>query len=263
MLAIGLAMRAMDHIDRGPRNSRPAWRRRACATVAAALALSAAAAGAINLPAAADQYAAALASIEHTRGRQPLQDLFELGIRASPGVQAIVFSLSDEQLAALKKKMVGFVIDRDETPLVRPSAEFFRKLARRKGTRADRAFFDVYARTEPDTAPAISAYIRPGADKTPGCTQFQSPIMIELYRGWLGFRTEYPDDYATEAQGELDSLDAELSAGTCACGSASQVERGLEAFARAFPDVPISVKVRERIGRIRAGTSHITFDCKG
>jgi hypothetical protein len=87
--------------------------------------------------------------------------------------------------------------------------------------------------------------------------------MTSLYRGWLSFRTAHPDTYATEAQGEIDSLTTELQAGTCACGNKEQVIAALEAFVKAFPDVPITPELRSRIERVRHDTSHIRFDCRG
>jgi hypothetical protein len=217
---------------------------------------------AAEAPASADQYASSLDAIMKSHSRQSLQPLFEIGIKSSPQVQAILDPLSADDLAALKKKMPGMQIVRGESDVVRPSADFFRNLARRKGTKADRAFFDIYARTEPDSSPDFPAYIS-APSVNARCTRFDGPLIVALYRGWLDFRTQYPGDYITEAQGELDSMDAELSAGTCACGTQQQVAGGLEAFAKAFPDLPLTTKVRARIDRIKDGTSHIRFQCHG
>ncbi len=217
---------------------------------------------AAETPAAVDEYASSLDAIMKSHSRQSLQPLFEIGIKSSPEVQSILDTLSAEELAALKKKMPGMQIIRGESDVVRPSADFFRNLARRKGTKADRAFFDIYARTEPDSSPDFPAYVS-APSVNARCTKFDGPLLVALYRGWLDFRTQYPGDYTTEAQGELDSMDAELSAGTCACGTQRQVTEGLEAFAKAFPDLPLTTKVRARINRIKDGTSHIRFQCHG
>ncbi len=217
---------------------------------------------AAEAPAAVDQYTSALDAVMKSHSRQSLQPVFEIGIKSSPEVQAILDTLSADELAALKKKMPGMQIVRGETDVVRPSADFFKNLARRKGTKADRAFFDIYARTEPDSSPDFPSYVSvQGASAR--CTKFDGPLIVGLYRGWLVFRTQYPGDYATEAQGELDSMDAELSAGTCACGTQQQVADGLEAFAKAFPDLPLTTKVRARVDRIKSGSSHIRFQCHG
>ncbi|MGC1343134.1 MAG: hypothetical protein WA854_12455 [Candidatus Binataceae bacterium] len=217
---------------------------------------------AADVPPSLDEYQSALDAIVKSRSRQSLQPVFEIGIKSSPEVQAILDTLSAGELAALQKKMPGMQIVRGESDVVRPSADFFKNLARRKGTKADRAFFDLYARTEPDSSPDFPAYVSQ-AGGAGGCTRFDGPLIVGLYRGWLVFRTQYPGDYTTEAQGELDSMDAELSAGTCACGNQQQVTDGLEAFTKAFPDLPLTTKVRARIDRIKAGASHIRFQCHG
>jgi hypothetical protein len=258
MLPIRLAMRASPHeFSRTAALARIAM----IGVLATMLAGAWRAARATELPEEVNQYADAIAGIEKARGRHSLQTAFELGIKASPHVMAVIDPLSDAEFKSLQAKMPGFVMSRGEFAMVRPSANFFSKLARRKGTKADRAFFDMYGKSEPDTGPGVPAWIRQQTDET-GCTLFDGPLLVGLYRGWLAYRTEFPDDYATEAQGELDSLDAELTAGTCACGSKEQVLAAFDTFAKALPDVPISAKVRERAARIRSGTSHIRFNCK-
>ncbi|HUY27724.1 MAG TPA: hypothetical protein VMV27_09925 [Candidatus Binataceae bacterium] len=240
--------------------------RPSAAVTLATLVLSAAvlcarlAARAAELPASVDEYASALAAINGSRRRQSLEPVFEIAIQSSPQIQAILDTLSAAEFAALRKKMPGLQMIRGADAVVRPSADFFRNLARRKGLRADRAFFDIYARTEPDSSPVFPAYVTQRSDSS-GCTRFDGPLLVGLYRGWLDFRTQYPANYTTEAQGEMDSMDAELAAGTCACGTKKQVAAGLEAFATAFPDLPLTQKIRKRIERIRAGASHIRFQC--
>lgn len=219
-------------------------------------------AAAADIPPSVDEYASALDAIMKSHSRQSLQPVFEIGIKSSPEVQAILDPLSESDFAALQKKMPGMQILRGNREVVRPSADFYKTLARRKGTKADRAFFDIYARTEPDSSPDFPAYVSVQSTSA-RCTKFDGPLIVGLYRGWLDFRTQYPGDYTTEAQGELDSMDAELSAGTCACGTQQQVEQGFEAFAKAFPELPMTPKVRGRIERIKAGTSHIRFQCHG
>lgn len=229
--------------------------------VLATLVTAAVVGAAQELPAGVDNYASELHEIENTRGRQSLEDLFELGIEVGPRLQGIANSLDAPQLKALREEMRGFVIERGENASVHPSADFFLKLARKKGTRVDREFFDLYARTEPDSNGGQPAYITPNGN-APGCTRFDGPLMIALYRGWLGFRTAHPEDYAAAAQNEIDRLTTELRGGTCACGSKEQVIAALEKFSAAFPDVPMTPMLRDRIERIRRGTSQIRFECK-
>jgi hypothetical protein len=219
------------------------------------------AAAAVELPPTVDQYLEALNSIETSRGRQSLQIVFELASESSPGIQAVLPSLSESEYGELHRRLKGFILTRGSIVYARPSATFFKTLARRKGLKADVAFFAAYAETEPDQNAIFPAYVRQ-QDGIAGCTIFSGPLMTGLYRKWLTFRTGYPDAYATEAQGELDSLDAELLSGICACEGREQVAAGLDGFVKALPDVPIAPKVRKRVEEIRAGTSHIRFECR-
>ena len=71
-----------------------------------------------------------------------------------------------------------------EPIVVRPSVDYFKSLARKQGTKADRAFFDIYSRTEPDGNGPFPAYIQQQTDET-GCTRFDGKLMVDLYRGWM------------------------------------------------------------------------------
>ncbi len=226
------------------------------------LAVTCAGGWAAELPDDAEDYAAALHKILTSRGRTSLQPLFELAAKTSPGIEAVLPELSDAQLKAAGEMLPGLILKRDGSPLVRPSARFFADLARRKGTATDRAFFEIYARTEPDTSPVFPAYVRQQGPES-GCTTYDGKLMVDLYRGWLTFRTAHHDDYPSEAQGEIDSMNAELLSGICACGNADQTVAGLQAFVDALPDLPIAPKIRDRIAAIHAGRSNFRFNCKG
>jgi hypothetical protein len=232
--------------------------------LAAAVMLAGAATGGrtAELPDEAENYAAALHKILSTRGRTSLEPLFELALNTSPRLEAVLPDLSDAQFKAAREMLPGLLLKRDGTPLVRPSAKFFNDLARRKGTSADRAFFEIYSRTEPDTSLVFPAYVRQQGPEA-GCTTYDGKLMADLYRAWLAFRTAHHDDYPGEAQGELDNLDAELLSGICACGSADATAAGLQAFVDALPDVPIAPKIRDRVAAIRSGRSNFRFNCRG
>jgi hypothetical protein len=77
----------------------------------------------------------------------------------------------------------------------------------------------------------------------------------------MTFRTTYPDAYVSEAQGEIDSLESELLSGICSCDNADKTAAGLQAFVRAFPDLPITPKIKNRIARIHSGKSGFRYNC--
>lgn len=204
-------------------------------------------------------YQAAMKELLASRGRTSIQPVFELGIQASAGARAVDRDLSDEDLKSLQERMPGFIVQRGEPPVIKLDAEYFRSLANRNGMPADRAFFDIYARTETKEGPA---YVRQQSNGGPGCTLFEGKTMIPLYRGWLGFRAKYPDAYESEAEGEIDSLDIQLTSGICACGNKGETLGGLQAFVDAFPSLPMTPKIKDRIVSIRSGKSNFRFACK-
>ena len=232
----------------------------ACCAIVAALAAPPASA-AVEIPAEIASYAAALDELQKSGGRESIEPVFEAGMQASPSLQSVLPDLSEAQLQQVRQQMQGFVVGRDQAIFVRPKVEYFKALARKIGTKADRAFFEIYGRTEPDANGAFPAYVEPQTDEA-GCTRFDGKLMADLYRGWLTFRTAYPDDYAPEAQGEIDSIETELLSGICSCENANKTAAGLQTFVDAFPDVPITPKIKKRIEQIRGGKSGFRFNCR-
>jgi hypothetical protein len=234
------------------------------ALLAAAIAISCIAtqvsAADVEIPPGVADYASAMDALKTSRGKSPIEPVFEAGMQVSPQIQAILPDLSESQYQEIQRKMQGFIVVREAITVVRPSVDYFRTLARKQGTKADRDFFAIYSRTEPDGNGPFPAYIQQQTDES-GCTRFDGKLMVDLYRGWLTFRTTYPDDYASEAQGEIDSLETELLSGICSCDDAGKTTAGLQAFVKAFPDLPITPKIKTRIARIKSGKSSFRFNC--
>jgi hypothetical protein len=216
----------------------------------------------VEIPASVAAYASALTDLHNSRGKSPIEPVFEGGMQASPQIQAVLPDLSESQYQQVQRQMQGFIVVREAVIVVRPSVDYFKGLARKQGTKADRAFFEIYSRTEPDGNGPFPAYIQQQTDES-GCTRFDGKLMVDLYRGWMTFRTTYPDDYASESQGEIDSLETELLSGICTCENAEKTAAGLQAFVKAFPDLPITPKIKTRIARIRSGKSSFRFNCHG
>jgi hypothetical protein len=215
----------------------------------------------VEIPAAVEVYAAVMDHLRTSRGKAPIELVFEDGMKASPALQAVLPDLSEAQYQEVQRKMQGFIVVREAIIVVRPSVDYFRNLARKRGTKADRDFFAIYQRTEPDGNGPFPAYIQQQTDET-GCMRFDGKLLIDLYRGWMTFRTMYPDSYASEAQGEIDSLESELLSGICACENAAKTAAGLQAFVKAFPDLPITPKIKSRITEIRNRKSSFRFNCR-
>ena len=231
----------------------------ACCAIVATFAIVPANA-AVDIPPEVGAYAKTLDDLLKSGGKESIEPLFEAGMQASPSIQAVLPDLSEEQFLLVQHQMQGFVVARDKAVLVRPKVGEFKALARKKGTKADRAFFEIYGRTEPDANGTFPAYIKQQTDEA-GCTRFDGKLLTDLYRGWLTFRTEYPDDYSPEAQGEIDSIETELRSGICSCEDAKTTAAGLQTFVDAFPDLPMTAKIKDRIARIRNGKSGFRFNC--
>jgi hypothetical protein len=214
----------------------------------------------VEIPPEVADYASAMKALQTSRGKSPIEPVFEAGMQVSPQVQAILPDLSEAQYQQVQHQMQGFIVVREAMIVVRPSVDFFRGLASKQGTKADKAFFAIYSRTEPDGNGPFPAYIKQQTDES-GCTSFDGKLMVDLYGGWMTFRTAYPDDYASEAQGEIDSLETELLTGICSCDNADKTTAGLQAFAKAFPGLPITPKIKARITRIHSGKSSFRFNC--
>jgi hypothetical protein len=217
-----------------------------------------------EIPDSVGAYVAAFTALQSSKGRQSIQPVFEAGIQTTSHLQAVLPTLSESDYQKAQREMQGFIVVRhpNETPVVRPSVDYFKALAKKKGTKADRDFFEIYARTEPDGNGPFPSYIH-GQNEMTGCTMFAGRKITDLYRGWLTFRTTYPVAYAAEAQGEMDSIENELASGICSCDSSDQTVAGLQSFVDAFPNLPLTPKIKARIAEIRGGKSSFRFNCKG
>jgi hypothetical protein len=213
-----------------------------------------------EIPAGVAAYASALDGFKSAGTGQSIESVFEAGMKVSPSLQAVLPDLSESDYQKVQRQMQGFMVERREVIFVRPIVGYFKELARKRGTKADRAFFDIYERTEPDGASPFPAYSEQQTDEA-GCTRFDGKQLVDLYRGWVTFRTSYPDAYATEAQGEIDSLESELLSGICSCVDSAKTAAGLQEFVTAFPDLPITPRIKLRIAAIRSGKSSFRFNC--
>ena len=114
-------------------------------------------------------YASAMGELKTSRGKSPIEPVFEAGMQVSPQIQAILPDLSESQYQQVQRQMQGFIVVREAIIVVRPSVDYFRTLTRKQGTKADRAFFDIYSRTEPDGNGPFPAYIQQQTEES-GCS---------------------------------------------------------------------------------------------
>jgi hypothetical protein len=149
-------------------------------------------------------------------------------------------------------------VSKDLVVYVEPDPDSFIKLAQDYGKAHDVAFFQRYKQTIPDGVWHV--YIQPMTDEG-GCVRFGSLALVESYTRWTAFRQQFPKQYVREVEQFLVDLDDTLVEETCACGAAEDVVKELAAFVKELPGAGITPRVRERLDKVKLGTSDITFRC--
>jgi hypothetical protein len=229
------------------------------ATASPAAAIAAAAAPA---PPAAAKYREALERVRSQPGGD-LEALFALAVAAGQAIQDQIVK-ADEAKAAGEKPppvvtaMEGLAISTEEALYAVPDPTFFRTLAAKAGRPADKEFFELLAATRPE--PAWAVYLEQMTDSA-ACVRFDLPELPSLYSRWLDFRRRFPAAYREAVAQELEGFDGALL-GECACGKKASVVSGLQAFAKALPEAPVTARVQKRLQEIRTGKSKVQFRCK-
>ncbi|MDY7228890.1 hypothetical protein [Hyalangium rubrum] len=207
------------------------------------------------------KYAAALKKLR--AGPQgELEPVFQQGLVAAEQLEKAIVNANEtgKQLPAAATKLEGFVVGTHEALFAVPKVSFFLKLARKKGTAVDVAFFENLQRTYPEYD-AWPVYFRQQTDYS-GCEVFDEPELIPVYRGWLEFAEKHPKAYAAQVEKQLTRLDEMMTQRSCACGKKPEVIAGFEEFLKAFPKAPITPKVKARLADIQADKAEMTFECR-
>jgi len=209
------------------------------------------------------KYRAALEKLQRG-GKAEVEPVFRLGLAAARQLQEELAQhdaapATDPKVAPVDTKLEGFAVSTEEVLYAVPKPDFFLELARKRGTPVDVAFFENLQRTFAHH-PAWPVFIEQQTDYS-GCTLYNAPELITVYRGWTEFAAKHPKAYAEEVAKELTRLQETMTQDGCACGKAADVTAGLEAFLRAFPKAPIADKVKARLEALRAGKSDFKFEC--
>jgi hypothetical protein len=212
---------------------------------------------------AVDAYRAALAALEARKAGATLEKVFGRALAVHDALLASADNSSLEGLtpdafAQLQRDLRGLVVNREETLIVQPDADFFLSLAERVGTPADRRFFSAYKRTYANSVWPM--YVEQQTDYS-GCTRFGEGMLVGAYRLWLDVLRELPGAYNAPAELEWLKVEHELATSTCACGDRSSVERELQQFLDDFPAAPVRSVVAQRLREIKEGRSNIRLQC--
>lgn len=210
------------------------------------------------------KYAAALAKLKRESKGQ-VEPVFQLGLAAAKTLQEQISQRdsapagSPKSKAPLDTKLEGFAVSTEEVLYALPEPGYFLKLARKKGTPEDIAFFENLQRTFPEYA-AWPVFIEPQTDYS-GCTLYNAPELIAVYRGWSEFAAKYPKAYPEQVAQELTRIHEAMTQEGCACEKAEGVTAGFAAFLKAFPKAPIAGKVKSRLEALKAGKGDFRFEC--
>jgi hypothetical protein len=173
--------------------------------------------------------------------------------------QTVLESLPDEDFRLLGRHLPGVVINRSETVYVMPDVDYFTTLAAAQGDGADRAYCAALKTTYPKSVWPV--YIEQQADYS-GCTRFGSMSLVDTYRAWSVFQSQFPGRYARDAKREIDAVIESLTESTCACGGRAAVEQEFQRFLQGFPTASIRPKINQRLEALRTGRSDIRLECR-
>ncbi|HVG63237.1 MAG TPA: hypothetical protein VNA24_32030 [Hyalangium sp.] len=193
-----------------------------------------------------------------------MQGVFALA-RAAAREQLDAVIEWDKTLAAGKipkkrfeRRLPGFRVGTAKALYVIVDSRFFLELAQKRGDALDRKLFELLHETYNGSASRL--YVDRITDVT-ACYHMGSREFIKLYRGWTQFKANHPRAYVETVNEELQAMEHTMLSATCACSSREVVDAGFEAFLKVFPKSPIGPQVRQRLERIHANTSGITFRC--
>lgn len=192
-----------------------------------------------------------------------VEQLFELAVAAAREIeQEIIWRDSatgqPSPPTPSEMRVEGLLISTEEALFAKPSPQFFADLARRKGRPVDRTFFELLVKTRPDGIWPL--YIEQQTDVT-GCTRFENPELVSVYKGWVGFQKRFPEPYNAQVRTELRDLEDEILTSTCACGARAATIEGLKSLANAFPGTAIALGIEKRLQTIQAGKAQLRFNC--
>jgi hypothetical protein len=205
----------------------------------------------------AGEYSISLGRFQKGKSGESLESLLNKGMKVSRHLNEIE-SLSDGEYTLLKKRMHGFVVNREEVLFINPDLKFFSKLAKSHGKKADIDFFALMRKIRPDNIWA--QYIEQQTDAT-GCTIYGNGSLTKLYGEALRYKKVHPGSYKAEVDKEIEEILSQFLAGTCACGSQEDALKEFRLFLQSFPSDKNAPAIRKRMQKITKNQD-FRFDCQ-
>jgi hypothetical protein len=211
-----------------------------------------------------DAYRLAIRSAQKDASRGQLEAAFHAIeplrsalVMSRDGGRSTLELLSEQEFTALRRDLVGLIINREEVVFVEPDVAFFTKLAAH-GDAADRAFFAALSSTYPDSVWPL--YTEAQTDYS-GCTRFGSGTVVSTYFTWIAVTRQYPKRYAEAVNRHLLDVINALTESTCACGDRASVEREFTEFLRHREGSDVRTRVAQRLAALRSGRAPFRFLC--
>jgi hypothetical protein len=205
-----------------------------------------------------ERYALDMNAMMRSPASVSLANAFEKGVLAAEALKQHIEKFDEPTFQKVKRRMVGFYVNRVEVIWAEPDATFFLKLAREKGAKADQAFFEALEETYPEGVWA--AYIVPKTDWG-GCTVFNGKTLSGAYGMWIAFQKAYPRKYQSTVQKELAKIQSALES-ECVCGDEDEYLKELQSFLKTYPTSPFVSSVASRLNAVNKKTIKIRFHCE-
>ena len=189
-----------------------------------------------------------------------LEEVYARAIRLSDALTSgtTLESMTASEFEALRTKSPELILNREEVLIAEPLAPYFIDLAQKFGGPVDRAFFAVLDHIRPDGVWPI--YIDQQTDYS-GCTRFGRGALVDSYRRWRKFKSQFPRAYVPFVARGLAEVEEHVMHSTCACGDEEETARELDDFAAAFADSPAYAAAISRSRAIHNQRSAIRFKC--
>jgi hypothetical protein len=147
--------------------------------------------------------------------------------------------------------MEGFnITPNTEIEVISPNLDYFLHLAEIQGVPEDLLFFRLYLKS-------ITAnrrwpiYVQNDDGEFLGCTIYDGTL-TRLHKSWSEYQKAHPGFYVSEIRKNIDDIEFHLTESRCACPTKNKpILKELESFARDYPNLKVTLKIRNRIKEIK------------
>lgn len=190
---------------------------------------------------------------------QSFEPVLNQGQEAAAAILRAMDSMDDATFNALRQKMQGYLMVRDEVMVVAPDPKFFIEPMKKHGRAADIAFFELMNQTLNGYWPTT---MEQRTDLS-GCTRFGSGELVKLYGAWSNFQKHYPGAYQKALQDPnlplLSDIEDQLVNSHAACDGPNSVVDELKTFIARYPNTRLTPKIQQRLKNLEHSQFDMTF----